>query len=131
MKEGFSVLYKINKIYTKNIPYTIIGTLILEGETEENVLIEAKKTFVNLDLIDEKYIRYLVNELNSFKPNKQCKHCNNTGLLKEPKNNEDFDYWYEKYDSMGMFSNNECYNKAIDRVGFIERPCPFCINNEV
>lgn len=56
-----------------------------------------------------------------------CVACSNTGRYKQPNDKEEFDRLFEKYDRPGTMNMHECYNKAINEVGYTAvSPCPFC-----
>lgn len=56
-----------------------------------------------------------------------CIACDNTGRYKQPNNKEYFDRLFDIYDAPGTLTMNECYNKAINEVGYkIVSPCPYC-----
>ena len=56
----------------------------------------------------------------------RCFYCDGTGKYKEPKNEDVFDDFYEKYDNMGSFSAEECREKALDKSGYTLITCPKC-----
>lgn len=55
-----------------------------------------------------------------------CIACENTGWYKDPNDRELFDKLVDKYDQMGIYTANDCYNKAINEVGYTKIPCPYC-----
>lgn len=55
-----------------------------------------------------------------------CVACNNTGEYKIPNNKEEFERLFVLYYRPGILTVNECYNKAINAVGYITTPCPYC-----
>lgn len=56
----------------------------------------------------------------------RCFYCDGTGKYEEPINEDMFDDFYEKYDSMGCFSAEQCREKALDKSGRKLIICPKC-----
>lgn len=53
----------------------------------------------------------------------ECIRCNDTGIYKKPKDEEKFDRVFDRYFDQGYLSGGECYDKAINEVGYTIVPC--------
>lgn len=56
----------------------------------------------------------------------KCGMCKGTGKLKMPKDEQVFDYEFERLDSAGVFSLGECREKALEKSGYTIEKCPEC-----
>ena len=56
----------------------------------------------------------------------KCGMCNGTGKLKIPKDEQVFDYEFERLDSTGAFALGECREKALEKSGYTIEKCPEC-----
>lgn len=52
-----------------------------------------------------------------------CVGCSGTGKYKKPKDEEKFDRLFDYYDRPGTLSLEQCYNNAINEVGYTIIPC--------
>ncbi|MBZ9633054.1 zinc ribbon-containing protein [Clostridium sp. FP1] len=56
-----------------------------------------------------------------------CIGCSNTGRYQQPNDEAEFDRLFDYYDRPGTLSMDQCYDKAIDKVGYtVITPCPHC-----
>lgn len=54
-----------------------------------------------------------------------CIKCDNTGRYKQPNDEAEFDRLFDYYDRPGVLSLGQCYEKAINEVGYtVITPCP-------
>ena len=56
----------------------------------------------------------------------KCYYCEGTGKHKIPKDAEEFDVLFDKFDAPGTISMHECRERALDIVGYDVVDCPKC-----
>ena len=56
----------------------------------------------------------------------KCFWCKGTGKIKVPNNQEDYNYYYDKWFDGGQFSGIMCEKMALDKVGFTIQNCSHC-----